>query len=148
MAFIPDGGVVKLSQAGRLFWGEVSRAPEIKETKNGSTFVKFSVCAGGDDKGEKRFLECVAFSRSLASYCADLERGDVVAGIGNVESHEYNGKTYYQVKLGWVNSPSVVAGASVPAVLMETAQDSADGLGTADPPKFAEQEYSEDDLPF
>lgn len=110
MAFIPDGCVVKLGGNIRLAAGEVSRKAEIKDTKKGGKLVKFSMCAGqkpGTDKEEKLYIDCVAYSNALVNYCADLDRGDPICAIGVMQSREYEGKTYYDLKLVWVNSPVI-----------------------------------------
>lgn len=145
MAFVPDGGVVKLSQDVRLIYGEVSRKAEVKDTKKGGKLVKFSVCAGAKpDTEEKLFIDCVAFTSQLVGYCMDLTRGDPICAIGKLESREYEGKTYYDFKLIWCNSPMISA-ESVPIVgHTETeAQTPASG-GVV----FTEQEDDDAELPF
>lgn len=147
MAFEPSGGIVKLSKKGRLVHGEVSRDPKVYNTKTGSYFVKFGVMAGyKDGTEEKQYIDCLAFGRGLASYCKDLAKGDPVCATGSLESNEYNGKTYWSLKLSWVNSPSVVPDVGVPAGLTD---DNGEGPGS-DGPQFTEvdDDDDEDGLPF
>ena len=143
MAFIPDGGVVKLTQDIRLVFGEVQRKAEVKSTQKGGQLVKFSIVAGVKDGTEdKLYIDCVAFSRQLVSYCADLDKGDPICAIGKLQSREYNGKTYYDLKLIWCNSTSVTP---------DTPQTTVSGGSTADPEAgvpWAEQESDESELPF
>lgn len=106
--YAPVGGVVNLGQMGRLVHGKVSRDPQIVTTKNGGFFVKFGVLAGvKKDSEDKVFVDCIAFDRGLAGYCKDLQKGDPVCCIGNLESREYNEKTFWNLNLSWCNSPAV-----------------------------------------
>lgn len=149
MAYIPVGGIVKLSQKGRLVYGEVSREPQLVEMKNGNYFSKFSIVAGADEKGEKRYIDCKCFGNGLVAYCKDLARGDPICAIGDLESREYNGKTYWDLKLAWANSPNVVPD------MGQAAEAMADSLGGgAEPGGDGPQFYDADDdgdsgeLPF
>lgn len=146
MAFIPDGCVVKLSGDMRLVVGEVSRKPQVRETKKGGNFVKFSVCAGqkpGTDQEEKLYIDCVAYSNGIVNYCTDLDRGDPICAIGKMQSREYEGKTYYDLKLIWVNSPVITPDAAPP---FEAPKSSGYG-GYDGTPEFQEEDFPED-LPF
>lgn len=148
MAYIPLGGVVKLSETDRLIWGEVSRDAQIVSTKNGGFFVKFSVCAGADKNGEKKYIDCKSFLKGVASYAKDLQRGDPILAVGRMESREYEGKTYWDLNLGFCISPSVVPDmGETAAALAQTAK--AAGEPTADGPQFAEvEDDDEGELPF
>ena len=149
MAFIPVGGIVKLSQKGRLVYGEVSREPQLVEMKNGGYFSKFGIVAGANSDGEKQFVDCKAFGKGLVAYCKDLARGDPICAIGDLESREYNGKTYWDLKLAWVNSPSVVPDlGDVPASGAFGGENTSSAPGD-DAPKFYESDDEDDgELPF
>lgn len=145
MAYTPTGGIVKLSKNGRLAWGEVSRDVKVITTKTGGFFVKFGLMAGlKEGTEEKQFVDCVAFGRGLASYCKDLQKGDPLCCIGNLEPREYNGNTYWDLKLAWANSPLVVpdTGAAIPAM------DNGGEISGANGPQFSEVEDDEGELPF
>lgn len=149
MAFIPLGGVVKLSETDRLIWGEVSRDAQLVSTKNGSYFVKFGVCAGADKNGEKRYIDCKSFLKGVVGYAKDFRKGDPILAVGRMESREYDGKTYWDLNLGFCISPSVVPDmGEAAAALAQTAK--AAGEPTADGPQFAEADDDdlEDGLPF
>lgn len=141
MAFVPMGGVIKLSKTGRLVYGEVSRDAQLIETRKGGHFVKFSVMCGlKEGTDEKQYVECKAFDNAIVNYCRDLTRGDPICLIGDMESREYEGKTYWDLKIAWVNSPNVVPdmGQSAPAP-----QDSESA------PQFTEVEDEDaSELPF
>lgn len=149
MAFVPMGGVVKLSKTGRLVYGEVSRDAQLLETKKGGYFVKFSVMCGlKDGTDEKQYIECKAFDKATVNYCRDLTRGDPICLIGDMESREYDGKTYWDLKVAWVNSPSVIPDMGVPAEQKQTAA-SYDDNASGDGPKFYEADDDlESELPF
>lgn len=149
MAFVPTGGIIKLTQKGRLIYGEVSKEPQLVSLKKGGYFAKFSVVAGADKDGEKQYIDCKVFGNGLVNYCKDLQRGDPFCGIGDLESREYEGKTYWDLKLAWCNSPNVVPDmGDTAATLAQTAK--AAGEATADGPQFTEMDDDdlEDGLPF
>lgn len=146
MAFIPDGCVVKLSGDMRLVAGEVSRKPQMRETKKGGNFVKFSMCAGakpGTDQDEKLYIDCIAYSNGIVNYCADLDRGDPICAIGKMQSREYEGKTYYDLKLIWINSPVITPDAVPP---FEAPQSS--GYGGYDGTPEFQEDADDSELPF
>lgn len=144
----PAGGIVNLGGNCRLVHGNVSRDPQIINTKTGGFFVKFGIIAGlKKDSDEKLFVDCVAYSRSLAAYCKDLQKGDPICGIGNLESREYNEKTYWDLNLSWCNSPVVVPDAEAYPAQSGGGYEAAPGGSV---PKFEEvdDESLEDELPF
>lgn len=146
MAFIPDGCVVKLSSDMRLVVGEVSRKPQVRETKKGGNFVKFSMCAGqkpGTDQEEKLYIDCIAYSNGIVNYCTDLDRGDPICAIGKMQSREYEGKTYYDLKLIWINSPVITPDAAPP---FEVPQSS--GYGGYDGTPEFQEDADDSELPF
>lgn len=148
MAYIPLGGVVKLSETDRLVWGEVSRDAQLVSTKSGGYFVKFGICAGADKNGEKKYIDCKSFIKGVVAYAKDFQRGDPILAVGRMESREYDGKTYWDLNLGFCISPSVVPDmGEAAATLAQTAR--AAGEPEADGPQFAEvDDELEDDLPF
>ena len=142
----PAGGIVNLGGNCRLVHGNVSRDPQIINTKTGGFLVKFGVIAGvkkGSD--DKQFVDCVAFSRSLASYCKDLQKGDPICCIGNLESREYQDKTYWDLNLSWCSSPVVV-----PDVGAYPTSDSRESGGISDDSGVLFEEPDDDpgELPF
>lgn len=146
MQFIPDGCVVKLSSDMRLVVGEVSRKPQVRETKKGGNFVKFSMCAGqkpGTDQEEKLYIDCIAYSNGIVNYCTDLDRGDPICAIGKMQSREYEGKTYYDLKLIWINSPVITPDAAPP---FEAPQSS--GYGGYDGTPEFQEDADDSELPF
>lgn len=148
MAYIPLGGVVKLTETDRLIWGEVSRDAQLVSTKNGSYFVKFGVCAGADKNGEKRYIDCKSLLKGIVSYAKDFQKGDPILAVGRMESREYDGKTYWDLNLGFCISPSVVPDMGEAATaLAQTAK--AAGEPDADGPQFYEADDDDPgELPF
>ena len=149
MAFVPTGAIIKLSQKGRLVYGEVSRDPQLVSLKKGGYFAKFSVVAGADKDGEKQYIDCKVFGNGLVNYCKDLQRGDPFCGIGDLESREYEGKTYWDLKLAWCNSPCVIPdmGQAAEAMAASVSAPSAQAPG-GDGPQFYEADDDEGELPF
>ena len=116
--------------------GTVSRAPQVKTTKNGKTYVQFSVYAGKRDDESKIYVNCRAW-QPLAGFCVDLQQRDNIFCIGRIETYEWEGKEYSNLILDWFNSP---------AITPDTAEHmTADGAGK-------EPEWKDDDddgdLPF
>lgn len=148
MAYIPLGGVVKLSETDRLVWGEVSRDAQLVSTKSGGYFVKFGICAGADKNGEKKYIDCKSFLKGVVGYAKDLQRGDPILAVGRMESREYDGKTYWDLNLGFCISPSVVPDmGEAAAALAQTAK--AAGEPDADGPQFYEADDDDPgELPF
>ena len=149
MAYIPLGGVVKLSETDRLVWGEVSRDAQLVSTKNGGYFVKFGICAGSDKNGEKKYIDCKSFLKGVVGYAKDFQRGDPILAVGRMESREYDGKTYWDLNLGFCISPSVVPDmGEAAAALSQTAK--AAGEPAEDGPQFyeADDDDSDSELPF
>ncbi|MBR4856563.1 MAG: single-stranded DNA-binding protein [Bacteroidaceae bacterium] len=148
MAYIPLGGVVKLSETDRIVWGEVSRDAQLVSTKSGGYFVKFGICAGSDKNGEKKYIDCKSFLKGIVGYAKDFQRGDPILAVGRMESREYDGKTYWDLNLGFCISPCVVPDmGEAAAALAQTAK--AAGEAAADGPQFAEVDDDEDgELPF
>lgn len=144
MAYIPAGGVVKLTKTKRLAWGEVSRDPKLHKTKKGGYFITFSMVAGVDDKGEKVYIDCKTFLKGMVSYCKDLARGDPIAVLGELESREREGNTYWDLNIGWANSPNVVPDMGQAATALAESLD-----GGGDGPQFSEVEDEDGgELPF
>ena len=149
MAFIPKGFVVKLGGNYRLIGGEVSRKAQLKGMKNGKQFCKFSVCAGvkpGTDD-EKLYIDCVAYpngnNMGNVSYSSYLDKGDPVLAAGMLKSREYEGKTYTDLELMWVNSPVVTPDAAPP---FEAPQSS--GYGGYDGTPEFQEDADDSELPF
>lgn len=151
MAYIPLGGVVKLSETDRLVWGEVSRDAQLVSTKSGGYFVKFGICAGADKNGEKKYIDCKSFLKGVVGYAKDFQRGDPILAVGRMESREYDGKTYWDLNLGFCISPSVVpdmgeAALSLVSAMASKAKEMENP--TVEGPQFAEVEDDEGELPF
>lgn len=146
MAYVPLGGIVKLSETDRLVWGEVSRDAQLVSTKNGGYFVKFGICAGADKKGEKQYCDCKSFQKGVVNYAKDLQRGDPILAVGRLESREYGGKTYWDLNLGICISSNVVPDMGQAAEAMAASIGGADPSG--DGPQFYEADDDEGELPF
>lgn len=144
MAFVPDGGVKKLSENQLLVWGEVQKKPEIRDTQSGNKFAKFSVVAGPNDDGEKRYIDCVVFNKALVGYCVDLERGDPIFVLGVLESRKHNDKTYHNLKVGFMVSPVVSADVAPPFA----SPNDFDAGGAPASVGWTEDDVDEDELPF
>lgn len=116
--------------------GTVSRAPQVKTTKTGKTYVQFSVYAGKRDDDSKIYVNCRAW-QPLAGFCVDLQQRDNIFCIGRIETYEWEGKEYSNLILDWFNAP---------AIAPDTAEHmTADGAGKE--PEWKDDD-SDGDLPF
>lgn len=123
--------------SGSAVVGTVAREPQLRTTRNGKSYVTFSVYAGKDSDESKVYVNCKAWS-DLAPYCIDLQKRDPIFAIGHEESYEYEGTTYTNLVLDWLNSPAIAPDA-VSAEDFEQEQTKA---------QFKEVDDSEDSLPF
>lgn len=77
--------------------GYLQNDAEYKTTQNGTALATFSIVIGKDDEqpqGKQRvYLNCQAW-RSDAEFARALKKGDKVKVEGEINKHEYNGKTY------------------------------------------------------
>lgn len=86
--------------------GTVSRAPQVKTTKTGKTYVQFSVYAGKRDDDSKIYVNCRAW-QPLAGFCVDLQPRDNIFCVGRIETYEWEGKEYSNLILDWFNAPAI-----------------------------------------
>ena len=89
------------TNTGAMVAGPLSRAPDIKQTKSGTSFLSLSVKAHSvkDDSGKWNsvFVECCIW-RDLERWDGLLDKGDFVVAFGReLKSHESGGKTYWNL---------------------------------------------------
>ena len=71
------------------FTGRFTQDPEMKETANGKSYVRFGLAVAGWKKDTVNFLNCVAWGKTaeiIAKYCT---KGNKVAVIASAESYAY-----------------------------------------------------------
>lgn len=122
--------------------GKVTKDAEVKRVGDKQSLVaSFSIIAGKRKDTTTIFVNCKAW-RELAEYAAQIKKGDAVFAIGQIESREWNGKTYEDLKCVWLNIAK--AGSSVMPYAVPEAAPSA--------PIYADFTEIEDDdenpLPF
>lgn len=77
--------------------GTAGRDAEIKGTKNGGHFVKFSIKHDYDpETRQAQFTDITVFG-TLSGYAAGIKKGMPVLAYGREDSREYNGKTYISI---------------------------------------------------
>lgn len=67
-----------------------------------SPIASFSLIVGKRQDTTTIFANCKAWYR-LAEYAKHIRKGDHVIVIGQLESREYNGKTYTDLVAEWIN---------------------------------------------
>lgn len=76
-----------------IICGEVSREPELKETRNGKQFIAFSVSFG--ENGVKDYIDCSVWADCKSGDVAGaLERGDTVLAAGVYSTRQSGEKVY------------------------------------------------------
>lgn len=88
------------NKSGNLAIGRVARDPEMREFNSGKSKAGFSILYGEDanDKDEQGrprglFLNVDAWG-AVGRDAMMLEKGDYIAAVGRLDTHEYNGKQY------------------------------------------------------
>lgn len=62
----------------------------------------FSLAVGKRQDTTTIFVNCKAW-RKLAEYAQNIRKGDSVIVVGELETNEYNGKTYTNLVAEWLN---------------------------------------------
>lgn len=82
---------------GVIITGNASKDAEFKRVgEKQSPNAKWGVAVGKDTEDKAIFVNCEAWGR-LAYKASEIQKGDPVLVIGKLESHVYQGKTYYTV---------------------------------------------------
>lgn len=76
--------------------GRLGQDPEIKQSKSGNSFVKFSIATndGFGDNKKTNWHNCTAFGKLadvIAQYC---KKGDMVAVSGSIDYNKHEEKIY------------------------------------------------------
>ena len=79
--------------------GNVGRDPESKPVANGNTLVNFSVAVSSKKQGNPhtQWFNCKAFNNTALYISNHVQSGTKVFIEGAMESHEYEGKTYWNI---------------------------------------------------
>jgi single-stranded DNA-binding protein len=82
--------------------GKVTKDAEFKTVGDKQSHITtFSIIAGKRKDTTTIFVNCKAW-HGLADYARQIKKGDHVFVIGQIESREYNGKTYEDVNCEWI----------------------------------------------
>jgi single-stranded DNA-binding protein len=109
-----------------------------------SPLCTFSLIAGKRKDTTTIFVNCKAWY-GLAHYCENIKKGDSVCVIGTLEEREYNGKTYTDLVVEWVN---IVDATTVETSPSGTPYHPATQFEDTSTSKFSELDGGDGDLPF
>ena len=83
--------------------GKATKDAELKLVGDKQTpLCEFSIATGKRPDTTTIFANCKVWS-SLARYAQPIRKGDTVVAVGKIESREYNGKTYSDLVVEWLD---------------------------------------------
>lgn len=101
----------KDGRIGVILWGEATKEPQIKTTKNGDKMAWFYVRYGYEpqqnpsDKPRAKTIKILAY-KDVANVCEVLEAWESVFVCGYLKEDEYNGQKEYSVTAELVLAPN------------------------------------------
>ena len=82
--------------------GRLTRDSELKTTKDGKSFLKFSIAWNRKGK-DAHFYDCSMFGERGSKLLPYLKKGKYVICVGEPDWSEYNGKTYETIVVDKLN---------------------------------------------
>lgn len=92
--------------------GRLTVKPELKKTSSGKEMSTFSI-AVPKDKDHTSFIRCVCWGTQAENLCKYQDKGNLIGVEGELNTRDYEGKTYTEVTcshiefLGGKKEPSV-----------------------------------------
>lgn len=132
----PDGSV--------MVAGFLTRDAEYKVVGEKKTpLVKLGAAVGKRPDTTTIFCDIAAW-RGLAEYARTAKKGDAIAAVGHIETHEYDGKTYSTLNADWLNvaAPQQSSAAAFMAGMEKLS------AGAPVDVQFTELSEDDGDLPF
>ena len=83
--------------------GRLTRNAEMKSTKEGKQFVKFTVAWNRGEKKDTHFYSCTISGDRANKIFPYLTQGKYVIVTGEPDWHEYEGKTYETIRVDKLN---------------------------------------------
>ena len=97
--------IISTPSGGMLITGRVFDRPDYKRVgTNGTPKAMFKIACGYDGDRRNVYKHCVAW-RDLADYAVRvIQTGCYVEVTGEEHEREYNGKTYIETTVDWINA--------------------------------------------
>ena len=131
--------ILKMKNGFVLASGTATKDAECKRVGEKQTVLtSFSIAAGKREDTTTIFVNCKAWRR-LGEYASCIRKGDAVLCVGQIDTHEYNGKTYNDLVCEYVGHTGASFGAVPPAAPPPEA---------ASAPAFSDLDGDDTDLPF
>lgn len=92
--------------SGAIVAGKAIRDAECREVSNGVQKVTIAVSSG--IKPDSPIVNVVAW-RDLAEVAKPIKKGDRVLAVGEVQTREYNGRTYSDLVADWLMTANKAA---------------------------------------
>lgn len=123
-----------------ILMGRITRDPEMRQTQNGKSMLKFSVAVdrGSGDNKQTDFINCVAWEKRAEFIHKYFGKGNMIAIVGSIKTGKYdkNGQTIFTTDV-WVDEASF------------TGEKKSDSMQAGSPPVPAsELEFTDDGVPF
>lgn len=123
----------KLQDGMFMISGFVAKDAEMKTSTNGKTYTKWSVkvatkpSQNPNERGEAVWTNCIAW-HDQARAAGAIKKGDSVFCIGNLETNDYEGKTYKTLNCEYI---SIMGKVNAPAPSQAPATANTDNMGMA-----------------
>lgn len=133
--------------------GRITDDPELKKTKNGKHYTKFSVATTevfGSSDGKKEnteFHQCVAWEKIAQNICKYVKKGQSILVEGPIRTSSYTGENNQKKSVKFLNVLNVQFG-SKPRAQGTSAKDSNEQTKTQKTEVKQEPAEEELDLPF
>ncbi len=131
----------KLQDGSFIICGFVAKDSEMKTSKNGKTYTKWSVKVGenpSQTQGERStsiWTNCIAW-HDIARLASTIRKGDTVLAVGRIETNKYDGREYKTLNCEYVSIMGKPGGISqnAEAVLDSAVSEYEEILGVDDVP--------------
>ena len=135
--------------------GRITDDPELKKTKNGKAYTRFSVATtevfnSSDGKKENtEFHQCVAWEKIAQNICKYVKKGQSILIEGPIRTSSYTDENNVKKSVKRLNVLNVQFGSKPRAKTQETSAKTSDEQTKTQETKVQDEPVEEDlDLPF
>jgi single-strand DNA-binding protein len=135
--------------------GRITNDPELKKTKNGKAYTKFSIATTGvfhssDGKKEStEFHQCLAWEKMAQNICKYVKKGQSILVEGPIRTSSYTDEKNQKRSVKLLNVLNVQFGTKPRAKTQETSAKASDERTKTQETEAKEEPVEEElDLPF
>jgi single-strand DNA-binding protein len=132
-------------------FGRITDDPELKKTKNGKAYTKFSVGTTErfNNKENTEFHQCVAWEKIAHNICKYVKKGQSILVEGPIRTSSYTDEKNQKRSVKLLNVLNVQFGTKPRAKPQETSSKSSDEQAKTKETEVKEEPVEEElDLPF